>query len=678
MPLLGIDTGGTFTDFVLLHADHPLQVHKVLSTPQAPEQAILQGIRELELDNLDDLLVVHGSTVATNAVLEGKGVRTAFITNTGLRDLLTIGRQARSELYNLNPAPCAPPVPRELCLETGGRLDADGSVLEALTESDLDTLRSALEKLKPQAVAINLLFSWRDDRFEKRIAEIVPDGMFISRSSHILPEPREYERGITTWLNASVGPLVQGYLRRLCSGIPQAQVAIMQSAGGTIDAAQAGEEAVHMLLSGPAGGLAGAQYVGGLASRHRLLSFDMGGTSTDVALLDNGQRDGLLLGDLPLTTEGRIGPYPVGVPMVDMHTIGAGGGSIAYIDDGGLLQVGPESAGADPGPACYGRNGKQATVTDANLLLGRLRSDAFLGGNMTLDDYAARRAIQPLANALNLSLEQTAQGIIDVANEHMARALRVMSVQRGVDAAQLTLTCFGGAGGLHVCALAEALQMTQALVPAHAGVLSALGMLVAPRARYLSHTLQHVFSAASDKSFPYNLRTAFSSLVERGCNALIEEGVKANNINISPSVDLRYRGQSFVINLPITLPIDGTSEQIKQALIQAEEKFHARHTELYGHDLQQPVELVTLRVKVHSPSLSPLLPSAQQVEGKPMTAKQESPAGIHSPLPVYVREKLKAEILGPALITETVSTTYLAPGWSCIPDASGCLLLSKT
>ncbi len=685
MPLLGIDTGGTFTDFVLLSDESPnLRVHKVLSTPQAPEQAILQGIHELGLGDCDSLLVVHGSTVATNAVLEGKGVRTVFITNTGLRDLLTIGRQARAELYNLNPAPVTPPVPRELCLETGGRLGADGSVLETLSESDLHTLRSTLKRLKPQAVAINLLFSWIDERFEKRIAEIVPDGMFISRSSHILPEPREYERGITTWLNASVGPLVQGYLQRLCAGVPQAQVAVMQSAGGTIDAAQAGEEAVHMLLSGPAGGLAGAQYVGGLAGCHRLLSFDMGGTSTDVALLDNTQS-----GDLPLTTEGHIGSYPVGVPMVDMHTIGAGGGSIARIDSGGLLQVGPESAGADPGPACYGRSiagiNMQATVTDANLLLGRLRSDAFLGGHMTLDENAARTAIAPLAKTLNLSPERTAQGIIDVANEHMARALRVMSVQRGVDAAQLTLTSFGGAGGLHVCALAEALEMSQALVPAHAGVLSALGMLVAPRARYLSHTLLQQLSAAPDDVLLHDMQQAVVMLTKRGREDLIKEGVDADSIRVSPSVDLRYRGQSFVINLPVVLSADSktstSSQTTGQAMASVIKQFHERHAALYGHSLQQPVELVTLRVKVHSPPPQALtLPSANETKSvrKTPVLAHVTLAGIGTKVPVYTRESLSSGISGPALITETISTTYLAPGWLCQPDASGCLLLSKT
>ncbi|HEC20540.1 MAG TPA: hydantoinase/oxoprolinase family protein [Gammaproteobacteria bacterium] len=675
MTLLGVDTGGTFTDFVLLDGQGELRVHKVLSTPQAPEQAILQGIAELGLADCDNLLVVHGSTVATNAVLEGKGVRTVFITNRGLRDLLTIGRQARPALYDLNPAPSPPPVPRELCLETGGRLDARGKVLDELSETDLQQLREALAELAPQAVAINLLFSWLDEDFEKRIAATVPEGIFVSRSSHILPEPREYERGITTWLNASVGPLVQGYLQRLCAGVPRARVAVMQSTGGTIGTQQAGEEAVHMLLSGPAGGLAGARFMGQLANRPRLLSFDMGGTSTDVALLDATTSD-----DLPLTTEGRIGRYPVGVAMVDMHTIGAGGGSIAYIDSGGLLQVGPESAGADPGPACYGRGGThttpQATVTDANLLLGRLRSDAFLGGHMALDETAAKAAIAPLAETLGLSLEATAQGIIDVANEHMARALRVMSVQRGVDPQQLTLTCFGGAGGLHVCALAEALEMRQALVPAHAGVLSALGMLAAPRARHLSHAMQRVLSSLDD-AWLNKVHRALCALVERGRAALVKEGVAEASIGCSPSVDLRYHGQSFTINLPLDWATNHASATIARALDQACEAFHARHTALYGHRLHQAVELVTLRLKVHGPSHAFSLHTDENHNGKLFEVRRVKLAGIDCLAPVYPREKLSGEIRGPALITETVSTTYLAPGWSCRVDKSGCLLLTR-
>lgn len=648
---LGVDTGGTFTDFVLVDANG-LQVRKVLSTPKAPEQAILQGIDELGLTDCEELVVVHGSTVATNAVLEGKGVRTAFITNYGLGDMLTIGRQARPNLYELNPKPRKPPVPAELCLETGGRVAADGSVLEDLSDDMLTRLREQLIAQAPQAVAINLLFSFLDDRFERRIAESIPEGIFVSRSSKVLPESREYERGIATWLNATVGPLMEGYLQRLCAGIPRASVAVMQSSGGTIDASQAGEEAVHLLLSGPAGGLSGASYVGSEASCERLLSFDMGGTSTDVALLD---------GELQLTTEGRIGPYPVGVPMVDMHTIGAGGGSIARVDAGGLLQVGPESAGADPGPACYGQGGQQPTVTDANLVLGRLRSDSFLGGGMRLDEAAAQRALQTIAEPLGLSIEAAASGIIAVANEHMVRALRVMSVQRGLDPAALTLTSFGGAGGLHVCALAEALGMQHALIPVHAGVLSAFGMLVAPRMRHLSLTVNRDIAAVDDEG----IKAEFTALASQGEQALQREGVAKKEMKVIPSVDLRYRGQSYTINLPW------------QGKLATEQAFHQRHETLYGHRLEQAVELVTLRVKVQRAGQRITL-----AEVSPAESAQElstaSLAGIDEPVPVYPRESLQPgeTLTGPALITETVSTSYLAPDWQARVYTSGSLLLT--
>ncbi|HIE55278.1 MAG TPA: hydantoinase/oxoprolinase family protein, partial [Chromatiaceae bacterium] len=398
---LGVDTGGTFTDFVLW-GDGRLRIHKVLSTPEAPERAILQGIRELGLE-AEGLRLVHGSTVATNAVLEGKGVRTLFITNRGFADLLTIGRQNRAKLYELQPLPEAPPVPPELCIETAGRLSASGEWLDPLTEEDLVELREVVQRLRPRAVAVNLLFSWLDGSAEQAIAEALPEDFFISLSSRVLPEIREYERGMATWLNAWVGPLVQGYLERLQEGVPGCRLSVMQSSGDTVAAGQAGANAVRMLLSGPAGGLVAARFVGRWAGREKLLTFDMGGTSTDVALVDGEPR---------LTSEGRIGRWPVAVPMVEMHTIGAGGGSIAWLDSGGMLQVGPESAGADPGPACYGRGGERPTVTDANLLLGRLLPEAFLGGGLTLDRGAAEQAMSGLAEAMNCTPGEAATGII--------------------------------------------------------------------------------------------------------------------------------------------------------------------------------------------------------------------------------------------------------------------------
>ena len=651
--ILGVDTGGTFTDFVL-YRDGQWKTHKVLSTPQAPEQAILQGLKDLQLNELDEeagFYIVHGSTVATNAVLEGKGVRTVFITNRGMGDMLTLARQTRRELYALQPSAPAPPVPPEYCLETGGRPGADGSVVEPLTERDLQALARQVARLQPRAVAINLLFSWLDDGFEKQIEAALPEDLFISRSSAILPELREYERGMTTWLNASVGPLVQGYLTRLARGAPRARISVMQSSGGTIAAEQAGREAVHMLLSGPAGGLAGARFIGEGAGAGGLLTFDMGGTSTDVAMID---------GELQLTSEGRIADWPVAVPMVDMHTIGAGGGSIAWIDDGGLLQVGPESAGAAPGPACYGRGGTRATVTDANLVLGRLRADAFLGGGMRLNEEAARAACARLAEPLGMAPEQVAEGIIRIANEHMAQALRVMSVQRGIDPRDLTLVSFGGAGGLHVCALAGALGMTRALVPVHAGVLSALGMLVAPRERRLSQSRIGLLEQTGESA----LQAAFDGLIEQGRAALVEEGVAPDTITVRRSLDLRYRGQSHTLNV---------DWQDTAATARA---FHAQHERRYGHRLDLPVELVNVRVALQSPApdLQLAAPLAQ-TPGRPRG--QAELIGIDEPVPVYERPSLAPgqRLPGPVLVTETVATTFVAPGWIGEVDEAGNLKL---
>ena len=656
---LGIDTGGTFTDFVLIK-DRQLKTHKVLSTPQAPEQAIVQGIYDLGLLDIspnDQLFIVHGSTVATNAVLEGKGVKTVFITNHGMGDLLTIGRQARAGLYNLQPDAVPPPVAKEYCLETGGRLSAHGDIIEPLEQNEVNRLVDKIKQLKPDAVAVNLLFSYLDDRFEQQILKSIPEDIFVSLSSRVLPEIKEYERGITTWLNAYVGPLVKGYISRLQKQLPYARIHVMQSAGTTVHADQAGEEAVRMLLSGPAGGLAAAAHIKQLSSpthRDGLLTFDMGGTSTDVALIQHA---------LQLTNEARIANYPVAVPMVDMHTIGAGGGSIASVDAGGLLQVGPHSAGAHPGPACYGKGGEHATVTDANLVLGRLLPDAFLGGAMTLDKSAAEKAVGSIASRLGLSIEETASGIIKLANDHMAQALRVMSVQRGIDPRKLTLTSFGGAGGLHVCALAESLQMTRAIIPMHSGVLSALGMLIADKGRHLSQTVTIMLD---DNAIELINRVA-GQLAEQGRSALVKENVNEQAITSHVSLDCRYYGQSYTLNVPWS--------ELNTSLA----AFHQLHETRYGHRLELPVEVVNVRVALTAKSGDIELPrlSAASVAEPWYWAGL---VGLNQEVPVYARNSLacKQIIEGPALITETVATSYLAPSWQAEVDDYGNLILTRT
>lgn len=655
--LLGVDTGGTFTDFVLWRAGR-LRVHKVLSTPAAPERAIVQGIAELGLGEAvrrGELTVIHGSTVATNAALERKGVRTLLVTNQGLGDMLSIGRQTRARLYELNPPPVEVPVPPEDCVEVSCRIAADGERLAPLTAGDLGRLRAAIAGRQPGAVAINLLFSFVDEEDEKALEAACPEGVFVSRSSFVLPEYREYERGMATWLNAYLGPRVAGYLERLHRTLAPSPLGVMQSSGGTIDAAQAARRAVNLLLSGPAGGLAAARYFAGAlnpgGTPEKLLTFDMGGTSTDVALVD---------GDLRLTSEGRLGPFPVAVPMVDMHTIGAGGGSLAQVDAGGLLQVGPASAGADPGPACYGQGGVEATVTDANAVLGRLLPEFFLGGDMALDLASAEGAIDRLARALQLDRLQTALGIIRLANEHMVSALRVISVQRGYNPADFTLCCFGGAGGLHVCALAEELGMTRALVPVHGGVLSALGMLVAPRERQLSLSLQ----VPLDEVESAGLQQMLGELAADGQRELLGEGVAQAEIRRDFSVDLRYQGQSFSLNLP--------ADEV-DSLVTA---FHEAHRQRYGHALDIPVELVNLRARV-SARAAPLIlePLATGDLPAPLDTK---PLPVLGGTAIYERQALPAgvEITGPALICEQVATTLIAPGWLAKVDGMGNLRLT--
>jgi len=649
---IGIDTGGTFTDFVLFDGQS-LRIHKVLSTPRAPEQAILQGIQAMGLSTAG-LQVVHGSTVATNAVLERKGVRTLYITNRGLGDVLTIGRQARRELYNLQPQPQLPPVPRDYCVEVDARIAADGQRVSEFSERDRGRLLELVRALQPEAVAINLLFSFIDDGDERAVESWLPDDLFVSRSSQVLPEYREYERGIATWLNAWIGPLVAGYLERLNTALAPAPVAVMQSSGGTVSAAKAGEKAVHLLLSGPAGGLMGARFIGQHAHQAQLLTFDMGGTSTDVALID---------GDIGLTSEGHIGPWPVAVPMVDMHTIGAGGGSIASIDSGGLLQVGPESAGAMPGPACYGRGGESPTVTDANLVLGRLLPDAFLGGSMSLDVEAAVVAVKSVADQLQLGLVEAARGIITLANEHMAQALRVISVQRGIDPRLYRLVSFGGAGGLHVCTLADTLGMSRALVPVHAGVLSALGMLVAPRSRQLSRTLTGVLADFSEEAVTRKLQVLAAS----GRQELIAEGVEAADIETDFSLDLRYQGQSYTLNLPWRgQAVTGSA-------------FHEAHEQRYGHRLAAAVELVNLRCRLQSRPRPMQLPEVATRVTAAIEPPLASLAGYSEPVPVWSRSELYAGqvLTGPALVTETVATTWLPAGWRCHVDPVGNLLLER-
>lgn len=657
---VGVDTGGTFTDFVIVQAG-AISTHKVLSTPNAPEAAILQGLRELDLID-KPLRLIHGSTVATNAVLEHKGVATGFVTNKGLKDVLLIGRQARDELYNLTPSPPQPLVNRDFCWELDTRLSAEGEELSTASESEIEALIELIRQSPVKAVAISFLFSFLDDSEEVRIAEkleaALPD-RFISRSSLILPEYKEYERGMATWLNAYVGPLVQGYLHRLEAALPRATVSIMQSNSLTCDAAQAGERAVNLLLSGPAGGLEGAKALAQASGIDRLMTLDMGGTSTDVALIDD---------EIQLTAEAKIGRYPVSVPMVDIHTIGAGGGSLAWIDSGGLLQVGPASAGANPGPVCYGQGGSQITVTDANLVLGRLPATTKLGGEMPLDKQAAKNAMQRLAEELGVDNAQVAaKGVIALANEHMAAALRVISVQRGYDPNEFVLVCFGGAGGMHICELAEALGMTRAMIPTHGGVLSALGMLAAKPGRQRSRTLAVLLDAINKKE----IEKMIKKMAEEACRELIDAAYDPEKFRQEASLDLCYKGQSFTLNIPW-----------QADLKLAAQAFHREHKKHYGHAHPFPIELVNLRVKISVEVETLQLTDVQKTKNSKEHAAVESVEvnGVAVAVPVYQRELLtqKEKISGPAILREKVATSYIPEGWIGVTDTIGNFHLIKS
>ena len=648
MRLLGIDTGGTFTDFIYLD-NGQLYSHKVLSTPASPEAAIIQGIKELGME-MSGLKIVHGSTVATNAVLQGKGANTVYITNTGFADVLSIGRQARKELYNLTPEPGSVPVAAENCLEVNCRIAADGSIVQPLQDEDIARLLERIKQLKPEAVAINFLFSFINDEDEQRVARALPKNMFISLSSEVLQEVREYERGITTWLNAYIGPLMQGYLQRLEKKVTPASVAVMRSSAETCAASIAAEQGVQLLLSGPAGGLAGAQYIGQCLNRTRLITLDMGGTSTDVALLD---------GSIPLTGNGSIGPYPVAIPMVDMHTIGAGGGSIAYVDAAGGLQVGPQSAGADPGPICYNQGGTAITVTDCNLILGRMPDSVRFGNRINPDVAAASQALSALAAQLDLAdVESAAHSVIELVNEHMLQALRSISIHKGIDPRDYTLCAFGGAGGLHICALADALEVESALVPAYAGVLSALGMTVAAAGRQHSHTVARLLSEVSSA----DIETWFAELLQSGAAELIKQGHEAAAVISKPSLDLCYQGQSSALNLPWS----GSKSDISAA-------FEELHMTRYGHRLPRPVELVTVRLGVMTAANEPELP-----EQKTETPDPNNANNVNGTRQLRRMDgRLAQPHTGPVIIYDDFSTIWVPQHWQAEHDNTGNLLLNR-
>jgi len=650
---LGVDTGGTFTDFVCFDSAG-MRFHKVLSTPDDPSRAIEQGIMELGLD-ASALHIVHGSTVATNAILQRKGVHTLFVTHQGLEDLLTIGRQTRPALYQLCPDAITPVVGREDCIGISGRISASGDEQSVLDAGDIKRVIERVAAGGYEAVAVCLLFSFLNPAHERSIAKALhdtySDDLFVSLSHQVLAEYREYERSATTFLNAYVGPLVQRYLKRLERSLGAKHLYVMHSAGGVMRAELAGQQAVRLVLSGPAGGLVAAQQIGAQLSEKHILTFDMGGTSTDVALIQ---------GRASKTTEGEIAGMPVSLPMLDIHTIGAGGGSVAWLDEAGLPQVGPESAGARPGPVCYGLGGEKPTVTDANLLLGRMPANACLAGSMSLDMEAARSTFSQYGETLGLSAEEAARAVIDIAEEHMAGALRVVSVQRGYDPADFSLLCFGGAGGLHACVLAEKLSMSKVIIPVASGAFSALGMLLGKQQSEFSRSRRF---ALQDTDTPAVMQQLFMQMEEEAVAQM--QGLA---LTFERHVDMRYIGQGF--HLTMACP-DDDLEQLKQ-------RFEQAHMQAYGHQLNRDVEIMTVRLCAFVERPLPVLPElCTSTEAAHPVAYSEI-YGVGR-VPHFMRLDLKPGLSyeGPMLVLEDIATLWLARGWQMQVSTHGHLLLEK-
>jgi N-methylhydantoinase A len=655
---VAIDTGGTFTDCVYLSGGE-LRVLKIFSTPADPSLAVTQALSTIDAGA--EPQVRHGTTVGTNTMLERKGARVAFVTTAGFEDTIAIGRQARSRLYDwFAPAPVCL-VPPDLRFGVPERVSAEGEILRSPTDEELAALADQIRGAAAESVAISLLFSFANPETERRVeAAFRPIGIPISTSHRILPEFREYERASTTVVNAYLAPRMGNYLSHLEQRVSRqhrgGRVEVMQSSGGIIPARLAAHEPVRTILSGPAGGVIGACQVAHWAGFERIIGLDMGGTSTDVFLADSAS------GGPQRTRESIVAGVPVSLPVLDIHTIGAGGGSIARFDAGNMLRVGPESAGADPGPICFGR-GTRPTVTDANLLLGRLDPDTFLGGSVHLDRPRAERVLREQKGSL-ATAEDFAAGILRVVETNMEKAIRVISVERGHDPRQFTLVAFGGGGPLHACSLARGLHIPNVLVPAMPGALSAVGILLADAVRDYSRTVMFPGDAIDQ------IETIFFDLELHAGEEFSAQGIESI---AHRSVDLRYRRQGYELNIP------WDPRHPKSSI----EAFHRLHQQRYGFsDPRRPVEIVNLRLRMTAPAepYSPPFhqPSAGDAASACYAQRDIFFEGEFMPSRLYRRDKLVPgdTIHGPAMITEYTSATVLPPGCSARVDGYGNLILT--
>jgi len=676
---VGVDTGGTFTDLCLVEEETGrIAVWKLSSTPDDPSRAIAEGVAEglARLGASPTAIVYfgHGTTVATNALIQGRGARTGLVTTQGFRDLLEIGRQKRPDLYDLQVDKPPALVSRDLRREVPERIHHDGRVETPLDEEAVRTAARMLAQAEVEAVAICFLYSFIRPEHEQAarriLAEELPDA-FLTASYEIAPEFREYERLSTTVVNCRLGPVMQGYIARLAGrlrdlGVPAAPH-LTQSNGGVIGLETAARMPVRLVLSGPSTGVKGAQALGTLAGFPDLLTFDMGGTSTDVALLQGGEPR--------LAPEAVVHGYPIKAPMLDIHTVGAGGGSIAFLDAGGLLKVGPRSAGADPGPACYGRGNAEPTVTDANVALGFLHPTQLLGGRLPVRRDLALAAVGRLAEPLRMDPMAVAEGILSVVTANMARALRVISVQRGHDPRDYTLMAFGGAGPLHAARLAEEMEIRRVVVPPNPGILCAMGLLLTDlRADFAATRLTRLAPGATAV-----LTEAFAALEVEAARWFDAEGIAPAARRLSRKVDMRYAGQNY--ELAVTVPEGLGGPALLSALA---EGFAAEHQRLYGFLAEEePVQIVTFRLEamglVPKPAIPALPPEGGDAAAARAGEREVWLAGRSTAVPVYARERLRPgnRLAGPAILEQMDSTTLLPPGWAARVDAYGNLVLEQ-
>jgi N-methylhydantoinase A len=643
--IIGVDTGGTFTDVAAI-IDGELRLHKLLSTPHDPAAAVLEGVRILLGEGAAQTLT-YSSTVATNALLERRGARVALFTNAGFEDLIEIGRQNRTDIYALAPARPQPLVGRAMRLGVAERTLFDGHVMMELSTAEQDRIAKLAAASRAQSFAVCLLHSYVNPRSEEAVAEILaPLGRPLSVSNRILPEYREFERLSTTVVNAYVAPLMVEHLERLERELPARRLRIMQSDGNAIGAELARMEPVRTILSGPAAGVVGAAGLARAFGVDRFITFDMGGTSTDVSLFDRRAN---------IRSLSYPAGYPVRTPVIDIHTVGAGGGSIARVDEGGSLKVGPESAGADPGPACYGR-GEEPAVTDADLIAGRLVAANFLGGRMRLHPDRAQCAIARLSRAMKCGIGDAAMGVLRVVNANMARAVRLITVERGFDPRDFALLAFGGAGPMHACDLAAELGIRHVILPCNPGLACAWGALNAALGREYSLTLRR-----ASPSYGEMVRL-MRPLMKRAHDEMAAQGVARSKLEIELWADMRYQGQSFELKVPLT----------RRFL----EDFHRAHERTFGYAARNAaVELVNLRLaaRAHEYAHRPRRIARATHAPAPIDRVSAIADGRRRTIPVYQRDQLGAgaRLRGPSLIVELSATAYVAPGFAMRVDDFG-------